>query len=404
MIGAGYAGISAALFLQRAGHAVTLYEAVDIPAPVGAGILLQPTGLEVLQRLGLKENTMRYGTRVDRLFCRTAKGRPVFSLKYADHDDRLFGIGLHRGVLFQVLFGAIRETSCTVKLGTRIVQKLEGGRLRDERGNVHGPHDLLVIADGARSSLRKANFPVALDKPYPWGALWFVARDPGHLFAKELSQVVCGSRQMLGFLPTGRAPQSETNLTSIFWSLRTRDAASWRRQMRLYGLHEFKKTILDFEPRSASLLTQIEHVDQILFATYRDVRLRKWINLNHDVPCVILGDAAHAMSPQLGQGSNLAFVDAITLADALEEHSTLFSALTVYQKARCAHLSYYQRANRLITPFFQSDALVYGLGRDLFFPWASRIPTLHSMMVETLCGNRRGFFQKRAVSTPTYLG
>ena len=69
IIGAGTAGAGAALFLAQAGHQVELFEAVPQPGPVGAGIMLQPTGQRVLDRLGLLRALEAQGARVDRLFC-----------------------------------------------------------------------------------------------------------------------------------------------------------------------------------------------------------------------------------------------------------------------------------------------------------------------------------------------
>ncbi|MFN7699424.1 MAG: FAD-dependent oxidoreductase, partial [Deltaproteobacteria bacterium] len=78
IVGAGTGGSAAALFLARAGHRVTLYERVEHPSPVGAGILLQPTGQAVLARLGLLGVILGRGARIERLRCRSASGRQIF--------------------------------------------------------------------------------------------------------------------------------------------------------------------------------------------------------------------------------------------------------------------------------------------------------------------------------------
>src|SRR4051812_31442322 len=70
VVGAGTAGAAAAILLARAGHAVTLFERVATPGPVGAGITLQPTGQAVLARLGLLEPIVARATRLDGLLCR----------------------------------------------------------------------------------------------------------------------------------------------------------------------------------------------------------------------------------------------------------------------------------------------------------------------------------------------
>ncbi|MCB9621823.1 MAG: FAD-dependent monooxygenase [Sandaracinus sp.] len=389
VVGAGYAGSAAAIHLHRAGHRVTVYEGVEKPGPVGAGILLQPTGIAVLAELGLLDFVKAHGAVVDALRCQTTSGRQVFHLPYAEEGATLHGLGLHRGVLFQALFDAVLREGIDVRLGA-FVERVEHGRLVDAKGRKHGPHDLVVVADGARSELRPTGFPTILDEPYPWGAVWFVGEDRDEVFAKELFQVVGGSQTMLGFLPTGRAPGGSAPLTSLFWSLRVDALPELRRRLRFHGLHVFKDPILRREPRAAVLLDQIRDTDQLLFAAYRDVRMARWHCEVDGAQLVFLGDAAHAMSPQLGQGSNLALYDARELARSLEGVDVP-RGLRRYQTRRAAHLGFYGRVNRWTTPFFQSDVGAAGAIRDAFFPLATSLPWARRQMVQVMCGTRRGF-------------
>ena len=390
VVGAGFAGSAAALFLHRAGHRVTVYEAVEDPAPVGAGILIQPTGMAVIARLGLLHPVRAHGAVVDRLRCVTRGGRTLFDLPYGELRGGLHGLGLHRGVLFQVLFDQARAEGVPIRLGVHVAE-IEEGHVVDAAGERHGPHDLVVVADGARSQIRAADFPTVLDAPYPWGALWCVAEDPERVFARELFQVVDGTETMLGFLPTGFAPDGTTPLTSFFWSLRGDAEPRWRRAMQLHGLHRFKDVVRALEPRSAPLLDQLADHGALLFAAYRDVRMRRWHHQAEGTRVVFIGDAAHAMSPQLGQGSNLALYDAMGLADGLAGASSLAEGLQAYQRARESHLRFYGRINRWLTPFFQSRGRALGGLRDALFPVVTRLPWLRRQMVQVMAGVRRGF-------------
>ena len=121
VVGCGTAGAAASLFLARAGHRVTVYEAVPEPTAVGAGIMLQPTGMRVLERLGLLEPVLARGARVDRLHCVTRERRDVIDLRYGDEHPGAYGLGLHRGVLFHVLFDAVtREPGVTLRCGEAV--------------------------------------------------------------------------------------------------------------------------------------------------------------------------------------------------------------------------------------------------------------------------------------------
>lgn len=386
MIGAGTAGAAAAIALARQGHRVTLYEAVPEPEPVGAGITVQPTGMGALARLGLLDQVIARGAPIDRLRCLTRRGRTVLDLRYADFHPLAFGLGLHRGVLFETLFGAAREEDgVTLRCGVAVEDlALDGDRrvVVDRAGERHGPHDLVVVADGARSQLRDDTRLTRRATAYPWGALWFIGEDAEGEFDRELFQRVDGTGQMLGLLPSGLGPHGETPRVSLFWSVR----ADQVDRVRDAGLDAWRAELEALEPRAAPVLAQIGDVSEVLFARYWDVVLSPW----HADRVVYLGDAAHATSPQLGQGANLALVDALALADALEGAEDVASGLARYSRTRRHHLGYYQWATRFLTPFFQSDLRLLGWLRDAFMGLACRLPYVRTRMLRTMCGLDRG--------------
>jgi 2-polyprenyl-6-methoxyphenol hydroxylase-like FAD-dependent oxidoreductase len=399
IIGCGTAGAAAALFLSRAGHRVTVYEAVPEPSAVGAGIMLQPTGMRVLERLGLLEPVLARGDRVDRLHCLTREGRDVIDLRYADVHEGAYGLGLHRGVLFEVLFGQVRKERIELRLG----EPIDGLRMRagkrvviGRHGLEVGAHDLVVVADGARSQPRREAAVMDRAKQYPWGALWFIGEDYAGDFEGTLYQKVDGAQQMLGLLPSGLGPEGTVPRVSLFWSIRADRVEAWRDA----GLEPWLAQLAELEPRAEPVLAQITDPAQVLFARYWDVVLRPW----HAPGLVFLGDAAHATSPQLGQGANLALVDAMALAEAMEGSDSLKEALRRYSEKRRAHLRYYQWATRFLTPFFQSDSRSLGWLRDTFMGRACKMPFLRSKMVRTMCGLERGILFADPLPMPEAFG
>ena len=123
------------------------------------------------------------------------------------------------------------------------------------------------------------------------------------------------------------------------------------------------------------MLEQIASIDQVLFAAYHDVVMHRWSTRS----VVYLGDAAHATSPQLGQGCNLALWDAMVLADTLEaEDRDLALALDSYSRARVGHLGFYQLAT-------------LGTLRDLAMPIMARLPITNRIMTLTMLGVVDGF-------------
>lgn len=388
VVGAGTAGAASATLLSRAGHAVTVFERVADPRPVGAGILLQPTGQAVLARLGVLDAVAARSSPIDRLLAVRRGGKPLMDLAYGDFDARLGGLGVHRGLLFETLLAAARGAGAEVRCGVGIAATdvdRRGRCLEDVRGGRYGPYDLLIVAGGASAELQGTGLRVRA-RTYPWGALWLVADDPGFAVDRRLYQVVNGAHTLLGLLPTGLDPQRGAPIVSLFWSMRADRVDTWRAA----GLAAWRDAVLRLEPRAEAILDSVDDLESVLFARYRDVRMWPW----HGDRIVVVGDAAHATSPQLGQGANLALVDAIVLADAIAASDSVEQALAVYSRARRRQVAYYQFATRALTPFFQSDSRVLAWLRDRAFPVSRWLPWLRRRMVRTMVGIDRGLLRR----------
>jgi salicylate hydroxylase len=151
--GCGPGGLAAALLLHRTGHRVTLFERFDEPQPLGSGLILQPTGLAILGALGLGAAAVESGARIDRLFGRAEpSGRIVLDVRYSALPGAAFGLGIHRGALFHLLFDSVVAEGIAVETGREIVAA-EGGRLLFAGGGAAGPFDLIVDSLGSQSAL-----------------------------------------------------------------------------------------------------------------------------------------------------------------------------------------------------------------------------------------------------------
>ena len=134
------------------------------------------------------------------------------------------------------------------------------------------------------------------------------------------------------------------------------------------------------------MLAQIERPEQVLFAAYHDVVMRRWDGEG----LVHVGDAAHATSPQLGQGANMALLDAHALALALRQTDGVEPALRTFVRLRGRHVRLYQAASALFTPVYQSDGRLLPVARDrLVGPLARRWPAkrILARMVSGLVGD-----------------
>ena len=351
---------------------------------MGAGFLLQPSGLQVLWRMGLLEQVLAHGAVVERLFGDTPCGRAVMDMRYAGLDGRLAGVGLQRGALFSILadaFAGHRE----VRSGTSIVELRDDGRvLVDAGGRRYGPYDLVVVADGAGSLLRGQVGRVRLDQAYPWGALWCLLPASDWPHPRELRQRYDAARRMVGLLPVGRRPGDDIARLSCFWSLPTARFDAWRAG----DIGAWKEEVAGLWPEIAPLLGHVRAQAQLACASYRDAVVTRW----HRGHAVLVGDAAHAMSPQLGQGVNMAMMDAWALAMALRRHGAVPEALSAHQRERRRHVSIYQLWSRWLTPMFQSELDMVARLRDLALLPAGRLPLGGRHMLRVLSGTQQGLF------------
>lgn len=383
IVGYGSGGQTAALALSRDGHRVEVFEQAQQLRPVGAGFLLQPTGLSALWELGLLPQVLALGRRVDRLYGENEAGRAVMDMRYEGLDRRLFGLGLQRGALFEVLRDAWPGAG-EVRTGIRITGTQEEGRaLVDADGGRHGPYDLVIAADGAASGLRAAVGEPRLDRAYPWGALWCLVPEGDWPWGHELRQRYRRAREMAGMLPVGARPGDATPRLSFFWSLPAAALAQWPDG----DLAAWKAGVSRLWPELGPMLAGVTEAPMLAKARYRDAIPRAWSKGR----LVLLGDAAHAMSPQLGQGVNMALLDALALRDALRGDGGVEAALAHYGATRRAHVAVYQFWSRWLTPVFQSERDLVARLRDLAFLPMGRLPGGRGQMLRVLAGTQRGW-------------
>jgi 2-polyprenyl-6-methoxyphenol hydroxylase-like FAD-dependent oxidoreductase len=382
IIGAGIAGQASAIALARDGHDVSVLERFAKAQPIGAGLLLQPSGLAALERLELRNAAELWGTPVTELDGRILNGKRVLDLRYPDGQ---YGLGIHRGSLFTLLHDAMLSSGARLVTGFEVarVECLARPVVISATGEREGPFDLVLDCAGAHDRLRNELGLDVRAAQYPWGALWTTCADRSGAFTGKLRQRYDRARLMIGILPVGRAPNTSdtTSCVAFFWSLRL---AEFERE-RAEGLEKLKSRVLAAWPESAPVVNEIKSFDELSLATYRDVAAKPVVRGR----VVVMGDAAHGTSPQLGQGANLALIDAVTLAYCLRRISGTDAALMSYQRLRARHTAFYRYASRALTPAFQSNGIVIPWLRDALLAPVNRIPGGRYLSSTTLAGVRK---------------
>lgn len=393
IVGAGVAGAAAAIRLAERGVDVDLYEAVPEPRPIGAGLLLQPTGQRVLAAMGLLNEALALGTRVDRLFGDTPTGRTVLDMSYRRFQADAYGLGIQRGALMGLLWSRLQALGIRWRRGVAVdgFTQDDGGVTVQFTGGATARHAALIVANGSFSRLREGLRVPQHARPFPWGAVWTVLPAPDGFPQIELRQRFRAASQMLGLMPVGKSSHDDAARgINLFWSLPVAELAGWQARLGLDGL---KQQMVDLFPDVAPLLAGLTDPAQLREARYADVWMQRW----HDGRVLAIGDCAHGMSPQLGQGANMALIDAHELAaelgpDAGRDWPAVFAR---YTRRRRAHLRFYGQASKRLTPMFQSHAVVAPWLRDRFFGWGGRLPYIHQQSIATLAGYKTGWLLGR---------
>jgi 2-polyprenyl-6-methoxyphenol hydroxylase-like FAD-dependent oxidoreductase len=322
IIGGGIGGLCAAISLRRIGLSVTVYEQAEELLTVGAGLTIWANAIKALRKLGVADEVVKAGSKIERGELRTADGR-VLSRSHPGELEERFGeptIAIHRADLHDILLDALPPG--TVHLGERCVRFAEDEEsvaavFSDGRAE---QADLLIGTDGIHSVIRRQLFP-EVSLRYSGYTTWrgvVETRDEAALGTTSESWG-CGAR--FGIV--------RINRERVYW-FSTANVAEGRKlspaETKSYLLEHFK----DWH-HPIRLLIESTPPEHILHNDIYDIApLKKWCRGR----VALLGDAAHPTTPNMGQGACMAIESSLALARCLRQSNDLAESLDRYERER----------------------------------------------------------------------
>lgn len=317
--GGGIGGLTAAIALARSGHRVRVLEQAPEPKPVGAGISLQPNAMQAFATLDLDKSITERGCTSSIAQLRLSNGKSVQSMDFSAYLDRYGFLPhmIHRADLFDLLYQTATESGAEVQFGA----SLESFCSESQSVAVQTPAtefrcDALIGADGIHSKVRSGLFgqqPTRFSGYVCWRG---IVTEPKIVSSVDTMNEIWGNGARFGFMRC--SPDKVYWFATMTTANRERPSESWKEQFRDWPdpIH----AMLDRTPES-----------QIAF---NDISDRRPIFPWSKGRVTLLGDAAHPMTPNFGQGGAQAIEDAIVLARAVNATNDPVTAFQSYEQHR----------------------------------------------------------------------
>jgi len=328
IIGAGIAGLTAAIILEQRGFEVVVFEAATTFKKVGAGITLASNAMQIYKRIGLYATIATAGNYINRLAVLDSQLKLLSKadLTSLEEKHQVTAIAIHRASLHAVLLKQLKNTA--VHLGKRLanVEQKEGKvYISFEDGSTYETA-ILIGADGIHSKVREAilgHSQLRNAKQHCWRGIAKVA------LLEEVTRQLTDYKTSLNELwgKGSRFGFVRINPDEIYWFALTNQKKDHTIALDKRDIHFLFK---NYDPLIAKIIGATS-ANEILYNQMIDLKpLKTW----HNQQICLLGDAAHATTPNMGQGACQAIESAYVLATCLSKTSNPIAAFSQFEKIR----------------------------------------------------------------------
>ncbi|WP_421895805.1 FAD-dependent monooxygenase [Marinoscillum sp.] len=316
IIGGGIAGLCTALALQNRGIRAEVFEASPKLEPVGAGLGLGANAMLAFKELGIYDDVVRIGRSLPSFTLYDHLGKRISHTSFDPHDT-IGSFTIHRASLHELLLS--RLDPAQIHLGKRVVKYNPGDfsvGLTFDDGSTHRTN-YLIVADGIHSTVRQALLPASLPR-YSGYTCWRAVidnRTPG----VDHSSETWGPKGRIGLVPL---PDDQ-----LYWfiCINARQGA-----LKHYGVKELFDQLGHYHAPIPEVLAATE--DRHLI--HNDIIDLKPLDQFAFGRTVLIGDAAHATTPNMGQGACQAIEDAVVLGQCVEKLTDTEEAFRLFEQRR----------------------------------------------------------------------
>ena len=328
VVGAGFAGLTAACALAQRGWRVRVHERSDRLRATGAGIYIYENGLRVLEALGAYKAAVSTAPVAHTREVRDERNR-LLSVHCWDSSKRVFSVV--RQQVIEALAAAARRAGAEIVTASEGVAASPDGGLRLADGS-EVKSDLIVAADGANSNLRDGLGLVQRRRKLADGAIRvLIDRTPEERLSDGGTTIEywSGSRRVL------YTPCSGNTIYLALTMLDRDDAAK--------AVPIDVKAWTSWFPHLRGLIARVGGEGR--YDRFEYIRLRRWSAGR----VVVLGDAAHALPPNIGQGAGCAMMNALALSVFLDRYSDVSEALAAWERQERPITNHTQRVSLFLS-------------------------------------------------------